>query len=402
MKRELIRFSVKNLINAPVRTLGLILLAAFLAFSICGGTIVINSLKRGMNSLEERLGADIIVVPEDSYETLDIEGILLDGNNGYFYMDRSKTDEIKNIEGIENISEQLYLTSLSSGCCSLPVQIVGYDPKTDFTIKPWIGSSSSNEPRTLEVVVGNNLEVDVGQTLTFYDIDVKVAAKLDKTGTNLDSTVYASRSTLETLIQSSIDKKLNTFDVGEADRLVSCILINVEKDREISEVLTDINKDVEGVKAIRTKAMISGISSNLAGMSLIIVSLVGVIWIVAFVIMIIAFIISGNSRKKEYAALRILGTSRKKLASIVMTEGGLVCLIGNLFGIIFSLVVILPFGTMIKNLVGLPYLIPSAGQIVLIVLATFLLSITSGLISTSISAYKISKIDTALILREGN
>ncbi len=401
MRRISRQLSIRNIIKSPVRSISLILLAALLAFSICAGTLIIFSLNSGIDALEARLGADIIVVPEESYESMDIEGILLEGNNGYFYMDNGKTSEVGKLDGVSEVSEQLYLTSMSSGCCSFPVQIVGYDPETDFTITPWISQSKGAYPTDKEVVVGNNINANVGDTLTFYDVDVRVIAKLDKTGTALDSTVYANKNTLKVLIQSSIDKKLNLFEDIQVDEIASCILINVSEDAEISDVLTAINRDVDGVKAIRTKAMISGISENLVGLSRIIITLVAAIWVIAFVIMITAFVITVNARKREFATLRMLGATRVKLAKVVIKEGIVLCLIGNVVGIALSLLVMIPFNTVIRNILSLPYLLPAVETVLVIAVLTLLVSCISGTISTFASAYKISRIDSAIIMREG-
>ena len=49
----------KNLIKRPGRTAALLLLSVFLAFSVFGGTMTVLSLRRGLESLEARLGADV-------------------------------------------------------------------------------------------------------------------------------------------------------------------------------------------------------------------------------------------------------------------------------------------------------------------------------------------------------
>lgn len=54
---------VQNCVRRPVRTSALILLSAFLSFSVLAGSLVISGLRNGLDSLETRLGADIMVVP---------------------------------------------------------------------------------------------------------------------------------------------------------------------------------------------------------------------------------------------------------------------------------------------------------------------------------------------------
>ena len=58
-----------------------------------------------------RLGADLMVVPE-GYET-QVKDVLLLGEPNYFYMERSAEDIVRNIDGVEKVSAQFYLTSLS-------------------------------------------------------------------------------------------------------------------------------------------------------------------------------------------------------------------------------------------------------------------------------------------------
>ena len=164
----------------------MILLAAVLAFALFAGTIVVEALQNGFSSLEKRLGADIMVVPYEAATKSDLENIVLQGNTGYFYMNGEYLDEISKLEGISQISPQYYLASVKAGCCSIPVQIIGFDPETDFSVTPWIRKSSSAEIGYLDVVVGNDLNAFVGDTMSFYGVEVNVAAKLEKTGTAFD------------------------------------------------------------------------------------------------------------------------------------------------------------------------------------------------------------------------
>ena len=58
--------SIQNLIRKPGRTVALSLLTAFLSLAVFGGTVVVLSLRSGLQSLESRLGADIILVPSEA------------------------------------------------------------------------------------------------------------------------------------------------------------------------------------------------------------------------------------------------------------------------------------------------------------------------------------------------
>ena len=253
---------IRNLAGKPVRTAVLILLTALLALFLLGGTLMVSSLKTGLHSLESRLGADIMVVPYEATTKTNLENIVLQGSTGYFYMDNSRAEKILSREGIGEASAQFFLASTSSGCCSVSVQIIGFDPETDFTISPWIKRSYSKELQDLDIVVGNDLNAFVGDTLQFYGVECHVASKLDKTGTNFDTAVFTNENTIKKLIQSSLDRNMNDFKNISPDNVVSCILINVAEGYTVEDVVNDINVHVKKVKAIQTKQMISGISDS--------------------------------------------------------------------------------------------------------------------------------------------
>lgn len=392
----------RNLAGKPVRTAILILLTALLSLTVFGGTLMITSLKTGLHSLESRLGADIMVVPYEATTKSNLENIVLQGATGYFYMDNNKYQKILEREGIGQVSAQFFLASASSGCCSTAVQIIGFDPDTDFTITPWIKKSYGNDLQKYDVVVGNNLNLFVGDTVTFYGKECHVAAKLDKTGTSFDTAVFTNKETIKALIQSSLDLKMNTFQNIDPEQVVSCVMINVAEGYTVEDVVNDINIHVQKVKAIRTKEMISGISDSLAGVSDVIGILIAVVWMLGIVILLLAFTMSVNERKKEFAVLRVMGASRNQLAGIVMQEALLTCLAGSVIGIAVGLLVILPCNQLIEEQLNLPFLLPETGNIIGYVISAVAVSVIAGSIAAAASAFRISRIDTALILRGEN
>ena len=182
---------IKNLTRKSGRTTALVLLTALLALTVFGGSIVILSLRGGLNSLENRLGADVIVVPSTARSKTNLEQILLQGTTGYFYMDREKLDKIIATDGVESASSQLFLASLRASCCSVPVQVIGFDQDTDFMVRPWITESYSRTLNEKEVAVGCRVSAGIGESIRIYGVNCPVVARLAETGTGLDTAVYA-------------------------------------------------------------------------------------------------------------------------------------------------------------------------------------------------------------------
>ena len=69
--------SVRNLLRKPGRTTVLVILTAFLSLAVFGGSVIVLSLRSGLNSLEARLGADIILVPSEAQSKISFQNMFL-------------------------------------------------------------------------------------------------------------------------------------------------------------------------------------------------------------------------------------------------------------------------------------------------------------------------------------
>lgn len=392
--------SVKNLRRKHARTAALVILTAFLAFSIFGGSVIVASLQNGLESYKSRLGADIVAVPNEARSKGTLDDILLQGIPGYFYMDSSKLDKIRTIEGVEIASPQFYLATSSAGCCSTSVQIIGFDPETDFSIQPWIRENYSGSIGDLDLIVGSNISIPVDRRLTFYNTECHVVAQLDQTGTGLDSAIYANMNTIKQMMESSQALGFNYFSDVDADRAISSVMIKVKDGYSVEDVTGDINIHVRRVEATQAKAMVSSISSGLSSVSAMIGGLIAVVWILAFVILMIAFTMIANERTKEFAILRVIGASQGMLSGLIRTESVIISVGGAVIGTALACLMVFPFSSLIRSQLELPYLLPDALLICLIAVGSITASVLAGLLTSVITGRRISKSETGLVLRE--
>ena len=180
----------RNIKNKASRSYPMILLTTILCFVIFLSSFLIISLKNGISSLSNRMGADIIVVPE-GYDSK-ITGAILRGEPNSFFFDKSVAERVSKIDGVEKVSPQLYLATLSAGCCSFPIQIIGVDLKNDFTVGAWLTSRIGNKLDDNEVIAGYNIQGNHESEVKFFNQGFKIKAKLDKTGMGFDETVFMS------------------------------------------------------------------------------------------------------------------------------------------------------------------------------------------------------------------
>ncbi|MBQ5418159.1 MAG: ABC transporter permease, partial [Oscillospiraceae bacterium] len=376
--------------------------AAFMTAALFGGTVALKSLGNGLDSLEKRLGADIIVLPESAEAKLDLENILLQGTPGYFYMNKSVEDELAQIDGVEITSPQYFLVSANAECCTVQVQIIGFDEESDFSVKPWLNESFGGTLGENEIIVGSSLSTRVGHSLKLYGLECKAVGKLDATGTGLDTAIYTTADTVRRLIRASQEKGISVLAKQSPDDVISSVYIKVADGYDISDVAADINMNIDGVQAVRTRSVITGTADRLSVISSGLTLTAGAVWVLAAVIMTASFSFMAAVRKHEFAVLRVIGFSRRRLGGLILSESIVICSAGAISGIILTALTVFPFGRLIEQKTGLPYLSPdvlsAAGNAFLSAAAV----IITGMISSAYSAYRLSHADTGKILREGD
>ena len=393
--------TIKNLVHKPGRTTVLTLLTAFLALAVFGGSVVVLSLRSGLNSLEARLGADIILVPSEAQSKVSFQNMFLQGTTGAFYMDASALDKALEVEGVEKAAPQTFLASLKADCCSIKIQVIGIDPERDFTVQPWIARSLSRGLGDMDVAVGCKVEAGVGEIIRIYDQRCKVVARLEATGTGLDTAVYCNMDTMNALLAAAEDKGVS-HKIESGDQLISAVYVKVKDGCDIDAVNSRLNGHIRKVTAVRTRSMLTGVSDSLAAVSRTVTILIAAVWALAFMILLLAFVLIIRERAREFAVLRLVGASRGMLSRMVLLESALCGLLGGLLGVGLAALLLFPFSGLIESALNLPYLMPDTGKTLLLAAGTVFLSVTVAALSSVMAAYRLSRIDPGAALREGN
>ena len=398
------KLPLRNLARKPGRTAALMILTALLALSMFAGSVVVMSLRGGLNSLEARLGADVIAVPVSAKSRVNLDEILLQGATGYFYMDSGYADMISGLDGVEKVSPQLFLASLRASCCSAAVQVIGFDQDTDFTVQPWIAQSYGRRLGEMEVAVGSRVNAGVGENIILYESRCRVVARLEETGTAMDTCVYCSMDTLRQLLEAARSLGHDLKISGDPENVISAVYVKVREGTDPQKVADAINLQnrFKKLQAVRTRSMLTGISDSLNGISSTISVLTAGIWGLAVLLLVIAFVLVANERRREFAVLRLLGTSRRMLSGLIRRETALCSFCGGLAGTGLAALILFPFSSLIEHSLGMPYLMPGSGTILMLAAGAVLTAVLVGSLTSAWAAGRLSRVDPGMILREGN
>ena len=389
----------RNIQRRPFRSCCLIIIIMLFSATLFGGSVLMKNLSLGISGMANRLGADILVVPYGYEKNLEVA--LLRGEPSSFYLKADLIDKIKDIKGITAVSPQLFIASLSAGCCTSKVQLIGFDQESDFVIKPWLQTQLSQPLIDNQVVVGSKITANVGEEIKFFNHPFKVAAKMDNTGMGFDTSVFMTIPTAQLLMKEA---NLIEGDTEHFTNYVSSIFVKVDPDYQPKDIVNQIMPKYAidyNIDFVMTKGMLSNISKWLTGFSTIVYSLSAIFWVLAIIVIFVIFSSSLNERKREISLLRILGASRSDLVKMLLRESLIISALGGIAGIVIAGVLIYAFSLLICQSIGLPCMNISITDGLIYALMVFMLTLIIGPLSSIYSALSLTKFDTYQTLREG-
>ncbi|MEX5285640.1 ABC transporter permease [Selenomonas sputigena] len=392
--------AVRNCRKRSSRSFALGLVAGVLSLVLFGGSLMIISLQNGLAQFKERLGADVIVLPREAQQQGRLEGVLVQGIPANFYMEDSCLAVLRRMPGVERATPQFFLASANSECCSVPVQIIGFDPATDFTIQPWIHESFSGSVGQGDILVGSGISVHHDRMIKFYNIPCRVVGRLNPTGTGMDTAVYTDMDTIRTMMKNATDLNFDYFKDVPAERAISAVLLKTAEGFSPEAMAEAINQEYPQLTAKPAHGMISSVGQGLGAITGTIGVLLFMVWLLSAIILVVAFRMVVNERRREFAILLVAGATRGMLVRIVLLESLLVCAIGAAIGIFAGSAVILPFAGMIKTSLARPYLLPDAVSILLLAAGAFFVTVVSGALSAAWTVRLVADSDVGMILRE--
>lgn len=390
----------RNIRNKPGRAYGLMALTAILCFVLFLSSFLILSLKNGIHSLSGRMGADLIVVPE-GYDSK-ITGAILRGEPNSFFFDQSVAERVRALPGVEEASPQIFLATLSAGCCSYPLQLIGVDFDTDFSVVPWLSSQVKLPLKEGEIIVGASIEGTYNSEVKFFGRPFKIKGRLAKTGMGFDTSVFMDMET--TRVLASEFQKLLETPVAENERLISSVMVRLQKDADPKAVQTAVTEEFrgEGVYPLLSKQMMSEVSANLQNLLFYVYVLIALLWLLSFVVLMLVYSISLRERRREFATLRVLGAGRKKLRAICLTEILLINAGGAFCGTVLGAAVALLFGPAFSKLLRMPFLTPGVSVFLLLFAAALLVGTLMGPLAAIFSLRELNQKELALVSREND
>ncbi len=384
-----------NGLRSWVVVLSALVVAAFALFA----TLLLRGASTSLQLAAERLGADIVVVPDSAQAQM--EGALLMGTPASFWMPEENIARLMAIDGVEAVSPQVYLATLEgASCCSASQMfMVAYDPQSDFTIGPWLEKSLPGGLAEGEVIGGDFISAtEPNDGILVYGSNVKLKANLEPTGSGLDQSLFFTMDTARQLATTSLTAAEAPLVIPPDQ--VSAVMIKTVPGVDTEKIAVEILRSVPGVFPIESANLFQSSRAQLKSLLNTVVIMLALVWPLAIVLIGMVYLMAANERRRELGMLRALGATKRFIAESLLAEAGLLAFCGAAAGIFLAVLAIYLFRRLIMTSLGVPFLLPSPGSLALQVGAGLLLAMVSVLLATLLPAIKVSRQDPAIAMRE--
>jgi len=384
------RLAALNLLRNPGRSIAVLLGVLLVAGTAFAGGLITLGVNHAVDTGLARLGADLMVVPKGSVDST--HTALVMGEPVTFYMDGAILNQVAAIPGVKAASPQIYVETLaSSACCTGRLMLVGYDPDSDFTVKPWLRNALNRTLEPDEILVGNHILGVTGDPLKFYGSTFRIAARLDPTGMGIDETVFLPAPAVWEMAKQSVTLAEKPLSIPDGH--VSAILVGLSDPAKAPEIASQIESQINGVSVLTAGQITQGVSDDLDGlMSYLLPITIGVL-LVALVLFVILFAAIAHERSREIGLLRALGATSRQAISALLMEAAFMGALGGLAGVLAGYAVYGIFKTAIMVSYTLPFLYPSAPQQIVLGVAVVALAALGGALAAAYPAMRLARLD---------
>lgn len=321
--------ALRNLWRKIFRTAVLVLaIALFVALLVFAVSFTL-SITATIDGVSQRLGADIIAVPVGA--RTEAQEFLLESRNTEFYMPAELIDEVRQIDGVREVTHQTYVTSIDGLCCDvIPTMIVAFDPDSDFIITPWLQRAIGRDLAPGEAIAGAGTAENLGLGLlnveaTLFDQRFTIVGELERTGTGLDNALFMTDESL----QEIIDTGLTPLDQEE----ISVIFIRLEDGLDPDYLGRVIEGQIYNLDVVTRSSMGVRWLNTLADINRIFLVTVSLSSLLTIFLVWSIFSAIANERAREVGIMRAIGARQSQVVKLFFLEVSILGAAGSLLGV---------------------------------------------------------------------
>ena len=389
------KYALQVISHSRFRSLTVFLLVFVTTVCVFGSALFTDNIRNGADRIYGNTGTDLYIVPQEYLEST--KDLLFKGKACMLPFKTDVSDSIRALEGVGAVSRQLYLETLEMDCCDAGgLQIVAYEPETDFAVRKW--TDKAQNLGADEILAGSAACFTTGETVDVFGRTFTVAGVLDETGMGYDQSLFLSYEAADG-ITGDADY---AYMFGQKAGLVSMLLIQQADGSDISALTESVRSTLEGsglsVYAIGDLA--AGMKSSIRMMTAA-VRIMNIFAVVIASVSLFAMVtLTFHQRRKTAGSLLSVGCTKGRILRLFAAEYLWLFAAGALAGILLVCIILLPLHNVIKTALELPYKLISAGGAAAITAKTLLTVLVMLAAALSFTFVRIMKIEPALLTEE--
>lgn len=387
---------LQGLKGRPFRSLLIVFFILVLTGFLLTTTVILRGMEESLRTGIERLGADIVVIPYDMTEQAQKEVLI----GRLVKADPIPADHVRRIlemEAVERASPQLYLCTINGSPYSTAEElfIVAFDPKTDFTILPWL-KDKLQKPLGIRDTIGGAFinKIAPSERILANSYELILVSKLEPTGIWFDQTFFVTFDTAREMVAKGATGAEVSPDT------ITTIAVDLKPGYDVARTAMEMMLVVPGIWPVQAPKLMTILAAQRAGLIKSLFIALGIIWILTVILTGFVFSLIVNERRREIGVLRAAGASRNFVFQLFLTESGILAFGGGLSGIILSMSMLCFLRSWLMSVLEIKVRLPSLLGFMAFTIGSFLIALILVLPALLYPAIRASRLDPAVAMRE--
>lgn len=383
------------------------------------------ALRDGVLTTFSRMGADLVVVPHGTL--VNITSTLLTVQPTDQELHTEFGEKFRAVPGVTKVAAQRILRV---GVEDRTINLIAYDPATDFTVEPWLPEGQNAAAAAEGLLVGERVDSKLGETLNICGRSTVVTGRLGKTGVGpFDKSYFITFAALDELI-AAWSKMHSPVDLSHtpapspparpgdpppmlaphhyagsgnpADCLrvftrgrVSAFLLQLSSGASAEQVKFALGQ-IPGIKIVTGNPIFTASRQSLGGLFFGIAIFGSLLMLALFFLVSLLFSAIVQERYREIGILRAMGARPAQIMSITLIEAGLITGLGGLFGLGFGFFLIFAFARSLGFYfisLGIPFSGPPEATMWLAAIVSVAFGASIGLIGAFIAVWRARRLE---------
>ncbi|WP_428030919.1 FtsX-like permease family protein [Ancylobacter sp.] len=356
--RLILGLAVQNLGRRQARTLLLVAAIGLASAVTFAGVVAMRSVVASMQVGLSRVGADLMVVNQAALTNLTPALLTVEPTDSTLPADALVRADLP---GIARMAAQRILRTDQSGLGGPGerVDLIGFDPATDFTILPWLAERLAGPMRPGDIIAGAGRALPLGSQAVIFGQPFRVYGKLARTGSGTqENGVFLQMDSLIGLA-GAVKARLGVVPPMLARESVTGFLLQLAPGASELPLRFALLSSLPEIKVIVGGSLLTGIRQGLVALLGGLVLLVTALAASTAIMVMVLFSAIMTERRREIGLLKAIGARASQIVALAVAEAALATAGGGALGVVLGLLLLRLFErALVHHLgeMGIPFL----------------------------------------------